>query len=57
MLSPPLSDLRSITRVIAREVAKAAREDGFGADMSDADIDAALDHEIWDLNYPTLKPI
>ncbi len=57
VLYPPLADLRSISRVIARAVAKAAVEDGVGRDMTDEDIDAALDHEIWDLDYPTLRPI
>jgi len=57
VLYPPLSELRSISRVIARAVAVAARDDGVGADMTDAEIDAALDHEIWNLDYPTLKPV
>ncbi|MDX2345164.1 MAG: malic enzyme-like NAD(P)-binding protein, partial [Acidimicrobiia bacterium] len=57
VLYPPLADLRSISRVIARAVAKAAVESGVGRDMTDEDIDAALDHEIWDLDYPTLRPI
>lgn len=57
VLYPPLADLRSISRTIARAVAIAARDTGAGADWSDAEIDEALDHEVWDLNYPILKPI
>jgi malic enzyme len=57
VLYPPLADLRSISRVLARAVAAAARDGGVGADMTDAEIDEALDHEIWDLDYPTLRPI
>jgi len=57
VLYPPLADLRSISRVIARAVANAAVESGVGETMTDEEIDAALDHEIWDLNYPILKPV
>jgi hypothetical protein len=35
----------------------AARDSDTGADMTDAEIDEALEHEVWDLDYPTLKPI
>jgi malate dehydrogenase (oxaloacetate-decarboxylating) len=57
VLYPPLADLRSISRAIARAVAKAACESGVGRDMNDQEIDDALDHEIWDLDYPTLRPV
>jgi malate dehydrogenase (oxaloacetate-decarboxylating) len=56
MLYPPLADLRSITRVIARAVAVEACDSGVAA-VTCEEIDDALDHEIWDLNYPTLRPI
>ena len=57
VLYPPIGELRSISRAIARAVAIAGRDSGSGADLSDAEIDRALDHEIWDLDYPKLRPI
>ena len=57
VLYPPLADLRSISRTIARAVAIEACESGVGRSMTCAEIDDALDHEIWDLDYPTLRPI
>ncbi len=57
VLYPPLAELRSITRVIAHAVAREAAESGVGAPLSDADIAARLDAEIWDLDYPTLRPV
>ena len=57
VLYPPLADLRSISRTIAHAVAKEASDSGTGRTMTDAEIEDALDHEIWDLDYPTLRPI
>lgn len=57
VLYPPLVDLRSISRSIARAVAIAARDGGVGAEMGDAELEAVLGHEIWNLDYPTLRPI
>jgi len=57
VLYPPLADLRAISRVIARAVAIVAVESGVGNEMTDEEIDAALDHEIWNLQYPTLRPV
>jgi malic enzyme len=57
MLYPPLADLRAITRVIARAVAIEACESGVAEPMTPEEIDKALDLEIWDLDYPTLRPI
>jgi malic enzyme len=56
-LYPPLADLRTITRRIASVVARAAVDGGVADAMTDAQIQAALDHEIWDFSYPTLRPI
>ena len=56
-LYPPLADLRTITRRIAFVVARTAIDGGAAAAMTDAEINAALDHEIWDFSYPTLRPI
>ena len=47
----------SITRTIARAVALAACESGVARGLTADDVDAALDHEIWDLDYPALRPI
>ena len=55
-LYPPLSDLRSITREIGRAVAEDACQSGVGRAMCDEEIEAALDREIWDLDYPELQP-
>ena len=56
-LYPPLADLRSISRTIARAVAMAACDSGVAESMTCEQIDDALEHEIWDLDYPTLRPI
>ncbi|MEA2024247.1 MAG: NAD-dependent malic enzyme [Actinomycetota bacterium] len=56
-LYPPLRNLRVITRDIAGAVAREARDAGVGRDLSDEEIEQELDHEIWDFNYPTLRPI
>ena len=57
VLYPPLADLRSISRKIARAVAIEACESGVGQAMTCSEIDAALDYEIWSLDYPTLRPV
>jgi malic enzyme len=56
-LYPPLADLRKISRSIASAVARAARDAGVGRDMSDAEIEAELDRQIWSLEYPRLQPV
>lgn len=56
-LYPGLANLRPITRTIARAVALAACESGVASGLDPDDVDAALDHEIWDLDYPVLRPI
>ncbi len=57
LLYPPLADLRQVTRKVAAAVAAAACEAGVAEPMTAAEIDAELDREIWDLEYPTLIPI
>lgn len=57
MLYPPLADLRAISRVIAKAVAVEACRSGVGKDLTCEEIEEALDHEIWNLDYPTLRPI
>ncbi len=57
VLYPPLADLRSISRVIASAVAREACDSGVGKKMTCSEIEEALDHEIWDLDYPILRPV
>ncbi len=56
-LYPPIEDLRLVSRAIAAAVARAARDEGVGLAQTDAGIEAALDAEIWDLEYPRLQPV
>jgi malate dehydrogenase (oxaloacetate-decarboxylating) len=56
-LYPPLADLRAISRRIASAVARAARDDGVGTDLDDDAIEAAIDAQVWDLEYPRMIPV
>ncbi len=56
-LYPPLADIRDISRSIAFAVVRQASEEGVGKRMSDDEIEAALDREVWDLDYPRLEPV
>jgi malic enzyme len=56
-LYPGLANLRPITRTIARAVALAACESGVARGLTADEVDDALDHEIWNLDYPLLRPI
>jgi malic enzyme len=55
-LYPPIEQLRPISRAIASAVARAARDEGVGELIGDAAIEAALDAQMWDLEYPRLQP-
>lgn len=55
-LFPPIGEIRSISRAIAAAVARDARNSGVGPELTDGEIEARLDHEIWDLGYPVLVP-
>ncbi|MDH3500185.1 MAG: oxaloacetate-decarboxylating malate dehydrogenase, partial [Acidimicrobiia bacterium] len=57
MLYPPIAEIRTITRSIAAAVVRAAVDDGVARPDLGDDIAAALDREIWDLAYPTLRPV
>ena len=57
VLFPPIEELRLITRRIAAAVVSAARDAGVGRAIADADVDAAVAHESWDLDYPILHPV
>jgi malic enzyme len=56
-LYPPLADLRAITRDIAAAVIRAAGDAGVGRNLSDDAIERELDHEIWNFDYPILRPV
>ena len=56
-LHPPLHNLQIITRDIAGAVSREAGDVGVGRDLTDEQIEQELDHEIWNYDYPTLKPI
>jgi len=56
-LYPPLRNLRIITRDIAGAVAREARDAGVGRNLTNEQIEQKLDHEIWNFDYPTLRPI
>jgi malic enzyme len=48
---PRLSDLRAISRALAVAVARAARDDGVGRHLDDAQIEAAVDRAMWTPAY------
>lgn len=50
-LYPRLGELRSISRSIACAVARAARDDGVGRHLDDAQVEAAVDASTWDPTY------
>ena len=52
-LYPGLSDLREISRLIAAEVARTARDEGLGRSLSDEGIDAAIRDFCWFPDYPS----
>ncbi len=54
-LFPPIEQLRPISRRIAAAVAREGC--AVGQAMSADEIDRALDHEIWNLDYPRLMPV
>jgi len=54
---PPLEDLRAITRLVATGVAAEAVRCGAADPMSEAEIEAALEAQVWDLRYPRLIPV
>jgi malate dehydrogenase (oxaloacetate-decarboxylating) len=55
-LYPPLADLRLITRRVAGAVAREAARSGVGKPLSPDEIELALDREIWNLDYPVMRP-
>ncbi len=56
-LYPPLADLRKVTRKVAGAVAAEASRCGAARPMTEEEIEAGLDAQIWDLRYPRLIPV
>lgn len=56
VLYPQLNRLREVTRLIALEVAKTARDEGLGRNLNDAQFDLALEDFCWFPDYgPALE--
>jgi malic enzyme len=51
-LYPSLSELRSVSRLIAFHVAKTARDEGFGQSLDDAALETAIEDFCWFPDYP-----
>lgn len=54
-LLPPLNEMLSVSRHIAIAVAKQARAEGLTEALTDAQIEAAIDHKIWRPEYKTYE--
>jgi malate dehydrogenase (oxaloacetate-decarboxylating) len=52
-LLPPVTELREVARVVARAVARTAREEGHCPPIDDADLDARIERMMW---TPTYQP-
>lgn len=52
-LLPPVTQLRAVAAVVARAVARTAREEGLCASYSDVEIDARIDAKMW---RPAYRP-
>jgi malic enzyme len=53
-LYPRLCDLREATESVALAAARTAREEGFGKNLNDAELKAAIACSCWFPNYPTI---
>jgi malate dehydrogenase (oxaloacetate-decarboxylating) len=51
-LYPSLSELRAASRLIAFQVAKTARDEGFGQSLDDPALQAAIEEFCWFPEYP-----
>jgi malate dehydrogenase (oxaloacetate-decarboxylating) len=51
-LYPSLCELRAVSRLIAFQVAKTARDEGFGQSLDDQALQAAIDEFCWFPDYP-----
>jgi malic enzyme len=55
VLFPSLNELRSVSRQVAAQVARTARDEGVGRALDDAAIEAELTGLIWFPEYPSLN--
>ncbi len=55
-LYPSLQELRTVSRLIALKVAQTARDEGFGQNLDDAGLQAAIDKFFWFPDYPGAEP-
>jgi len=56
-LFPAIHRLRPVTRTIALAVARQVRDEGLAPERTDDELEAALDREIWEPEYPELVPV
>eukprot|EP01053_Blabericola_migrator_P012874 Blabericola_migrator_1__12873@NODE_83_length_14926_cov_238_210041_g74_i0_p3_GENE_NODE_83_length_14926_cov_238_210041_g74_i0NODE_83_length_14926_cov_238_210041_g74_i0_p3_ORF_typecomplete_len561_score89_88Malic_M/PF03949_15/3_5e73malic/PF00390_19/2_2e71_NODE_83_length_14926_cov_238_210041_g74_i079529634 len=52
-LLPPMRDLANVSKTIALEVAKVARDQGVCAHMTDQDLSDKIKEKFWEPHYPT----
>jgi malate dehydrogenase (oxaloacetate-decarboxylating) len=55
-LYPPVADLRAVARTIAIAVVREARDRGLGRQITDSEIDEAVDRAMWWPEYALLEP-
>jgi len=55
-LFPPIAGLRRVAARIAEAVVRAAREEGLGRDLPDAEIPRVVAGAMWEPRYPVLEP-
>ncbi len=56
-LYPPLGSLRDVSRSIAVAIAREARDDGVGRAMTDAEIEDAVQSQMWWPDYVSYRPV
>ena len=55
-LYPNQSELRVVSRAVAIEVARAARDGGIRRNLSDDEVEAAVDAMMWEPRYLRYEP-
>jgi malic enzyme len=55
-LYPPIAEMRSVSREIAVEVVRVARDRGYGRLYRDEDIESAVDRAMWTPDYLPFEP-
>jgi malate dehydrogenase (oxaloacetate-decarboxylating) len=56
-LYPNQSALRVVSRAVAIEVARAARDDGVGRNLGDDEVESAVDAMMWEPRYLPYEPV